>query len=139
MGADTITLTLPSKLEYLSLIDSFVSEIAGRMKFSQDKVADIRLAVDEACTNVIEHVYGFDEDKTYSISCQREKDRLIITIRDKGKGFNLADIPEPNVNADLDERKPGGLGLYFMKKFMDEVKFKFKPGVGNETRMVKYL
>jgi serine/threonine-protein kinase RsbW len=60
-------------------------------------------------------------------------------MRDHGKPFDPASVPEPNVKADLSERKIGGLGMYLMRKLMDEVSYESSPETGNILTMIKRL
>ena len=84
----------------------------------------LETAVDEASTNVVKHAYkgkgGF-----FEISCELQGHEIVITIRDRGKPFDPNSVPLPDVDADLENRKVGGLGIYMMKKMMDEVKYSF--------------
>ena len=63
--------------------------------------------------------------------------RWIVTLRDHGRRFDPASVPEPDLHSDLEDRDIGGLGLYFVRKLMDEVCFEFIPGSGNLVTMVK--
>jgi serine/threonine-protein kinase RsbW len=58
-------------------------------------------------------------------------------LRDHGRPFDPSNVPEPNVNAALEDREEGGLGLYLIRKLMDEVDFEFTPDSGNVLIMVK--
>ena len=64
---------------------------------------------------------------------------FVIQIRDWGQSFDPAVIPEPNVDAPLEERPLGGLGLFLIRQSMDDVQFTFDPEHGNELRMEKRL
>ena len=72
------------------------------------------LSVDEACTNVIEHAYAYNSAGQITVSCTLNGEKFTVTIEDNGAPFDPTTIPEPNVNQGLDERKAGGLGIYFM-------------------------
>jgi len=60
-----------------------------------------------------------------------------IVMRDRGKSFNPSNVPEPNVKADLSDRKIGGLGMYLMRKLMDEVTYESTAELGNILTMIK--
>lgn len=98
----------------------------------------VETAVDEACSNIIEHAYGGENIGVIVCSCIIETDCLIIELKDTGKPFNPAAVPQPDTSAPLDERQGNGLGLFFMRQMMDEVQFHFDPETGNVVRMVKY-
>jgi anti-sigma regulatory factor (Ser/Thr protein kinase) len=61
-----------------------------------------------------------------------------VALRDYGHPFDPSRVPEPDINAGLEERKAGGLGLYLIRKLMDEVHFEFTPDSGNVLTMVKH-
>jgi anti-sigma regulatory factor (Ser/Thr protein kinase) len=117
-------LTVDGTLENLSRIGEFIEETMQLLQIdSQKSVHAFVLSVDEACTNVIEHAYDYNSAGQITVSCSLIGENFTVTIEDNGAPFDPTTIPEPNVNQGLDERKAGGLGIYFMKKFMDEVKY----------------
>ncbi len=93
-------------------------------------------AVDEASTNVMK--YAYDGNSGYfEISCSLRNDEVIIKIKDHGKSFDPNSAPLPDVKADLDSRMIGGLGIYMMKKMMDEVSHSYDAGAGNVLTLRK--
>ena len=128
---DLISMTVPCKPEYVGVIRMTVSAIANRMGFNIEEIEDIKVAVAEACTNAIKH--GLDNQ--FSINFEVESKKFIITILDKGKGCNIENISEPN----LEEPKENGLGLFIIKTLMDEVHVCTKENYGFEVKMIKYL
>lgn len=105
-------------------------------------VCEVELAVDEAFTNIIEHAYEGESPEKIECTCQQTSDRLTIVLKDCGNPFDPTIVPEPNVNAGLEKRKVGGLGVYFMNELMDEVRYSFTSGPGgrencNALTMVK--
>jgi len=130
-------LTVPGRLEDLATICEFVGQAAKQAGASKRAVFDIQLAVDEACTNIIEHAYSGSGGEI-CLRCECNGDDFEVVIRDHGRPFDPAAVPEPNVKAELAERCEGGLGIYFIRCLMDEVRFRFDPQ-SNELRMVKRL
>lgn len=117
-------ITVDSKLENLSVISQFIEDTMLRCQIdSQKDIHAFTLSVDEACTNVIEHAYSYNIGSQITVSCSLIGEMFTVTIEDNGAPFDPTTIPEPDVNQGLDERRAGGLGIYFMKKFMDEVKY----------------
>lgn len=130
-------LTVPGQFDCLEQIADFVSQATRDAGFSEDDVFHIQMAVDEACSNVIEHAYCKVQGDIM-LTCSAEPDGdLVITIHDHGKLFDPRMVPEPPLGADLDDIPGGGLGLYFMRKLMDDVRFEFDPNHGNTLTMVK--
>ena len=132
-------LKIPSQTENLELIRLFVSSLAGKMGFNEEDVNKIELAVDEACTNVIEHAYHHDDSKDIDIAITLGLGKLIVVVSDSGNAFNDAHFKLPNMKDYLAELRVGGLGIYLMKTLMDEVDYHTTPGKINEVRMVKYF
>jgi len=69
--------------------------------------------------------------------CIRDQGDLVVSVRDTGRPFDPTVVPEPPIGADLENLSEGGLGLYFMRKLMDEVTFRFDEHEGNVLTMVK--
>ncbi|MFM8322721.1 MAG: ATP-binding protein [Chloroflexota bacterium] len=131
-----------AQFENLDLVRDFVAEAAEACGLEPAAVYGVQLAVDEAFTNIIEHAYGGESDEKIRCDCRIERSALVISLCDCGKPFNPLDVPAPDLQADLEEREVGGLGLYFMNKLMDDVQFAFgkEPETGktcNILTMVK--
>ena len=132
-------LIVPGRFECLTEIAAFVTQAAREAGLNNDDVFHVEMAVDEACSNIIEHAYA-SETGEINLACTcPATGQLEVVIRDSGQPFDPADVPESNVGAptDLDNLNEGGLGLYFMRKLMDEVRFEFVPGQGNVLTMTK--
>jgi serine/threonine-protein kinase RsbW len=132
-------LKIPSQTDNLDLIRNFVAGIAKKVGFNAEDVNKIELAVDEACTNVIEHAYHHNEDKNIDIAIKIDYQKLSVVVTDKGMSFRMEEVKMPDMKTYLAELRVGGLGVYLMKTLMDEVDYQSQPGVKNEVRMVKYF
>lgn len=110
----------------LSVIRNFVSDHAESHGFSPNQIADIRLAVDEACTNIIKHAYKNDASKELNIQIEVDEQRLIVTIMDNGEGFDVKSYQKPNIQKQIQERKRGGMGVHMMLQLMDNVTYQVK-------------
>jgi serine/threonine-protein kinase RsbW len=122
-----------ANFEYLDEIRDFVGDIARNGDFSDKDIYNIQLASDEAASNIIEHAYEGVSNGTLEISCGLEGDELTIILVDHGLSFDPSEVPLPNLKADLSERKIGGLGLYLMRKLMDEVHYDADPKNNRNT------
>jgi serine/threonine-protein kinase RsbW len=96
------------------------------------------MAVDEACANIIEHAYGGEGRGDIECTCQIDGDGLLVRLCDQGRPFDPSSVPEPDINGSLEERQEGGLGLFLIRKLVDEVRFEFTPGSGNVLTLVKW-
>lgn len=115
----------PGRYDSLEKISEFIKENAKFAGFDGFTTYTIETAVDEACSNIIEHAYGNENIGDIEISVFENPTNLTIFIKDYGKPFNPKSIPKPNLSKNLFERKSNGLGLYMMKQWMDEVQFEF--------------
>jgi serine/threonine-protein kinase RsbW len=132
-------ITFDADFDNLDEIREFVGEAARQVGFSDKEIYSIQLAADEASSNIIEHAYAGVGDGKIEIDCHASENELTIVMRDHGKSFNPSSVPEPNVKADLSERKIGGLGMYLMRKLMDEVSYESSLETGNVLTMVKRM
>ncbi|HQU71371.1 MAG TPA: ATP-binding protein [Calditrichia bacterium] len=134
-------LKLPADSANLDIIRRFVSGIAENMGFSGDDIYEIELAVDEACANVVKHAYANAKngEKIINVRVKDRKDRIEISIADKGVGFKPDELPTPDMDKYLKEMKKGGLGVHLIRTLMDEVHFHMSPGVRNEVKMTKLV
>ncbi len=96
----------------------------------------LETAVDEASTNVLKYAYG-GQGGFFQIACELQGREIVVTIRDRGIQFDPNSIPLPDIGADLENRKIGGLGIYMMKKMMDVVRYDFDLREGNRLEMRK--
>lgn len=132
-------LKIPGLRDRIAVACDFVVAAARRAGLDDRAVHHCQLAVDEACTNVIEHGYGADaEDEAIDITCRYEGNRFTINVFDSGPEFDPLSQSDPNPVASLDERQPGGWGIYFIKHVMDEVVYRYESN-RNQLTMVKYL
>jgi serine/threonine-protein kinase RsbW len=113
-----------------------VREIAKQAGFESFAVYSIEMAVDEACSNIIEHAYEGEDKGDIRCTCAVSEEAITILLQDQGKTFDPSTIPPPNLSSNLDDRKAHGLGLYFIRKWMDEVAFHTSKE-GNTLKIVK--
>ena len=131
-------LVISSSTDNLSLVRSFIEYHGRELELADKEIAHISLAVDEACTNIIKHAYNYSKNGKIKINIDKKKDKLSVRLTDKGSHFDPSIIPEPNIEESQKMKKGGGLGMFLMKKIMDEVEYNAK-GKGNELILIKYL
>ena len=131
------TLTFSGRFDSLPMIADFVRMSAQEAGLSSFQIYAVETAVDEACANIIEHAYGGEGKGDIECSCTITKKGLTIILRDTGRPFNPKNIKNPDLNSSLKERSDHGLGLYFIRQWMDDVDFEFKPG-SNTLTMSKF-
>jgi anti-sigma regulatory factor (Ser/Thr protein kinase) len=126
-----------AKFEYLDEIREFVGGIARDGGFGEKDVYNIQLATDEAASNIIEHAYEGISDGVLDLSCGLEEAAIRIILIDYGEPFDPSAIPMPDLKADLSDRKIGGLGIFLMRKLMDEVLYEPRDDKSNVLTMIK--
>jgi len=131
------TVQFAAKFEYLDEIREFVGDIARKGGFSDKDVYNIQLATDEAASNIIEHAYENMPGEVLELSCDMRGDIITIILTDHGESFNPSEVPLPDLKADLSDRKIGGLGIFLMRKLMDEVQYESRPDKSNVLTMIK--
>lgn len=131
------TETFPGRFESLQKISDFVVQAAQEAGLNPSAVYAVDLAVDEACTNIIEHAYGGEGRGEISCTCKATEKGLVVILCDRGRPFKPERVPPPNINTRLKNLKAGGAGLFLMQKMMDEVHFKFSSETGNVLTMFK--
>ena len=131
------TVTYPAKFEFLDEIRDFVAEVARDGGFNDMEIYSVQLAADEAASNIIEHAYDGVSNADLDVTCDAHGDTLTITMRDTGIPFDPSNVKQPNLKADLLERQIGGLGVYLMRKLMDEVRYESDSKTGNLLTMTK--
>jgi anti-sigma regulatory factor (Ser/Thr protein kinase) len=132
---DRIAFTLPSHPKYLCMVRDLTVRMGKIAGIAEEEVEEIKLAVDEACSNVIKHAYKGDTTK-----------RIVVQFRISRKGFEVV-IDDSGLKADpaavrgrdLDDLKPGGLGVHFIRRTFDIVEFDLRKQTGNRLRLIKNI
>lgn len=130
-------LRVKADLENLSSIVDFTTESTRELGLSGKGVFQLQLAVDEVASNIILHGYTHQTGPIL-LTIWKENDKIIIRIQDRGEPFNPLEADEPDLQAPLEERSPGGLGIHFLKTVTDRVHYQFKDGK-NILTLVKTL
>jgi len=121
----------------LDTIRGFATQAARDAGMDDSETYAVELAVDEACTNIIEHAYQGENRGEIECTCDSNNVCLTVIIRDHGKPFDPSTVVTPDLDADIDNRVVGGLGVFLMKRCMDEVQFEPLGEAGNVLTMVK--
>ena len=130
----TNTLHIKNELKQLTRLYAFLDQQAGTYELGELQSMQIKLALEEAVTNVIQYAYPDgkkDQDKKdqdIRIDMSYENKRLTIVITDTGISFNPLERQEPDLTLSLEERPTGGLGIYLVKQLMTEVSYSRSAG-----------
>jgi anti-sigma regulatory factor (Ser/Thr protein kinase) len=95
---------------------------------SREIVHDLNLVLEEVISNTI--LYGYEDTNTHQIDVQisLQGQMLILQIKDDGKPFNPLEAPDPDIEKPIEEREIGGLGIYLVRRLMDELAYKREDG-----------
>jgi len=135
------TITVVGRYENISQLCDFIETAATAAGLSFHSTFYVRLACDEACTNIIEHAYGGEDLGTITASWEIIQNNFVITLLDHGKPFSPETVEKPHISTEtgqIENLKAGGLGLHLIEQVMDGFSFHFEPE-GNTMIMVKEL
>lgn len=132
------SLTIFSQTKNLKLVRDFVTRLVQVSPVDAGDHRKIILAVDEAVANIIQHGYETDENGVIEVIVEVDNDRFAVVIRDSGVTFDPSGIRDPDIEEHFARGRKHGLGVFLMRKIMDEVEYSFKEGVRNELRLVKF-
>jgi serine/threonine-protein kinase RsbW len=117
------TIKLPAKLDNLYKFLDVVSSCAKGQGFAQKRINDIELAIEEALVNIFNYAYR-DNIGDIEVICSLDNDLFIVDIIDSGIPFDLLLHKDPDLTSDVSKRELGGLGVFFIKTLMDDVKYR---------------
>jgi serine/threonine-protein kinase RsbW len=136
MAGDRFSYKWDSTLETVDNAEQTASRIASETGFGEDEVMQIAMAVREAAVNAVLHGNAYDPAKKVELEFERTTDDLVITIRDEGKGLDMAKIPDPLAPENL--LKTSGRGIFLIRSFMDDVKIT-PSQAGTEIKLIKHV
>jgi serine/threonine-protein kinase RsbW len=130
---ELVELRIPSRPEWVALARLAAATVANRLNFSIEEIEDVKLAVAEACTAVIQH----DKHGEFiQLTCEALSDSLRVRVHDSGRlGLQAAESPRMN----FEEARIAGLGVFLIRTLMDEVSYDVHPELGTDLLMVKRL
>ena len=132
-------LRVGNKASYLYNICDFVTGYAEKAGMIERDIGKTKIAVYEACLNVIEHAYHSQPNNWIDVWVDFDKQKFTIIIQDYGLSFEFKKSKRYDVHVAMEERKTGGFGLYIIQRSMDEVDYHADPEHGNQLIMKKYL
>ena len=119
----TYTLSRAAELEVLPVFRDFIQRAGTEAGLSVDVCDDLKLAVDEACANIIAHGYAGMDPGSIILDLRLAPDCVEVRLTDFGHAFEPSEAPAPDVSAALDDRPMGGFGLFFIYSTMDQVDY----------------
>jgi len=133
------TIVRDARREHLTAIMTFIADKCSSAGVASDAAHDIRLAVEEIVTNVIEHGYAGTAPGPVLLRFQRDRANVVITVEDLAAPFDPTRVPRPDHNAPLEQRPVGGLGWHLANAVMDDVRHESLTPHGNRFTLTKRL
>jgi serine/threonine-protein kinase RsbW len=121
----------------LSRIRDFVFARALDRGFSDGDAQKIVLAVDEACTNLIEHAFKLDKSRNICVTVELEPNTFTVNIIDDGKPFDPTGVSKPDMDQYFKQFKKGGLGIHLMRSVMDEISYTPSTSSGDSKNILR--
>jgi serine/threonine-protein kinase RsbW len=129
-----VALTIPARAEYVALCRLALTGLARTRALAPEIVADLKLALTEACSNSVRHAYEEGREGIVEVRYELTDDRIAVEVTDDGAGFD-PDVIE-RAQEELDE---GGLGIAIIRAVTDELEIGVRPQGGSRLRFTKYL
>ena len=137
MPTRRFSLKVAAEEQHLAEIRDFVQEAGEKLMIPNRILANTKLAVDEACTNVVKHGYK-GSPGAIEVTVTGNGREFSIAIHDRGPAFDLRNVKSPDLHTYVVNRKRGGLGVFLMNQLMDDVRYKSGHD-GNTLIMAKRL
>lgn len=131
-------ITRAAELEALQEFRDFITSCCVGYEIPDETVLELKLAVDEACTNIIQHGYKGMDPGSIILEFWIEAQRIRVQITDFGHMFEPEEAPMPDLEAALEDRELGGLGLFLIYQTMDNIEYQSSPE-GNTLAFTKFI
>jgi len=133
------SLQVEASIDALNRITRFVEILAKKSGMEAVEISKLKIAVYEACMNIVEHGYHFRLGESIRIEVLREGERFEVKIKDTGEPFNLFDVKPYDVKQAFHEKRKGGFGMYIIQRSVDDIKYESNPNEGNCLTLVKKI
>jgi serine/threonine-protein kinase RsbW len=138
-AAAEVEIVRDARREHLGDVLAFVDHACARAGVPHEVLFDVRLAVEEVVTNVIDHGYAGMPTGPVTVRFHHDPRQIIITIEDLARPFDSSRVARPDITAPIEERAIGGLGWHLVHQVMDEVRHAQGGTNGNRVTLVKRL
>ena len=128
------SIKIRSNAKHLKKVSTRIVDLLMKRNVDKNHIFDIRLSIEEAVLNAIEHGNKGDESQTVNISFVIDDQRIEITVEDQGNGFSHIGLPDPTVDGNI--LRSHGRGVYLIHKLMDKIQYNDK---GNRVKLIKYF
>ncbi len=118
-----LTLALKNNIDEINRLHTFIEEVGEAFELPMKVVLNLNLVLEEAVTNVIMYAYPQEQNEHIYLTAKKQDDRLVFVLTDSGKAFDPTQAPDADITLSADERQIGGLGIFLIRKIMNEVKY----------------
>lgn len=118
-----LTLALKNNIDEINRLHTFIEEVGETFELPMKVVLNLNLVLEEAVTNVIMYAYPQEQNEHIYLTAKKQDDRLVFVLTDSGKAFDPTQTPDADITLSADERQIGGLGIFLIRKIMNEVKY----------------
>ena len=132
---DSVIITIPSHPKYLCVVRAAAARIAETGGFSDAARDEITRGIDEACSNVIKYAYKGENTKRIVVKFKVTENQFKVTIDDTGIKADVEVLKGRN----LDDVRPGGLGMHLIKRAFDISSFDKKKKKGNRLTLIRHI
>ena len=138
MGKVNLSIKLKNRLNELDKIKAAVAKMSATTDCTQRNSKEINLILEELFTNVVNYSFNDDKEHDIDLSLSCDEKSLIIRMEDDGKPFDFTAADAPDTKCAIEKRSVGGLGIHFVKHFIDDCKYYRKKGK-NIVVLKKYM
>ena len=131
------TVVIKANFKNFEKIRDLVDRTAKEAGLTDKDLYKVQLAVDEACSNIVEHGYKGEGKGDIECTCRDTGDGIIVVLKDWGPAFDPNGVPDFELPESIEDVKLRGAGLYLIRNMMDEVNFSSSPKNGNKLTIVK--
>lgn len=118
-----LTLALKNNIDEINRLHTFIEQVGETFSLPMKVVMNLNLVLEEAVTNVIRYAYPKEEHEYIHLTAKEQEGKLIFILTDSGKAFDPTQAPDADITLSADDRQIGGLGIFLIRKIMNEVKY----------------
>lgn len=133
--SNAVEIDIQSSFEMVDLVQVVFESLSAEVGFDEDSSHWMSVAIRESVTNAVRHGNKLDPTKRVVVRFQYVDEEFQVSVQDEGEGFDPQEIPDPLAEENL--LRASGRGIFFMKNFMDDVRYDFAPTGGTRVTMLK--
>ena len=131
-------ITIINHLDQLEYLAHVLEEISGEWNIPMKIALNLNLVLEELVTNIIFYGYEDKDEHEININLSYKNNTIKVQIEDDGRQFDPLQVPEPDIEKTVEDRKIGGLGIHFVRTIMDDVNY-LRLGNKNRLTMTKHI